>query len=112
MSLLPSSALVAVAQVLGFGAKKYAPNNWRKVDRRSRYLDATLRHLAAYNQGEDCDPESGISHLAHAACSCLFLLACELEDHGEDDRHTTIARKEIEEQERQEHEAYQDLFGC
>ena len=73
--LMPWAAAGAVVDVLGFGAKKYAPDNWRKVpDARGRYFDAALRHLIAWQQGERLDPESGLSHLAHAACCVLFLL--------------------------------------
>ncbi len=87
--LLPTVALEAIAQVLAFGARKYAPNGWRKVDKRTRYYGATLRHLFAWHRGETLDPESGLPHLAHAACSLLFLLESELSGFGEDDRPTT-----------------------
>jgi hypothetical protein len=30
--------------------------------------------MLAWNDGESVDPETGISHLAHAACNLLFLL--------------------------------------
>jgi len=33
-----------------------------------------LRHLTAWWAGEDLDPESGLHHLAHAACCLMFLL--------------------------------------
>lgn len=72
MGLLPWGPLREVAKVLTFGARKYAPNNWKKVTPPSRYFDAALRHLAAYEEGEDDDEESGLSHLAHAA-SCLLI---------------------------------------
>lgn len=67
-------ALDDVAQVLGFGAAKYERHNWRKGIHWSRVLDAAFRHLRAFNEGEDIDPESGQPHLAHAACCVLFLL--------------------------------------
>lgn len=77
-SLLPAGALAAVVGVLEFGARKYAPDNWRLVpDARRRYFDAAQRHLWAWWQGERLDPESGCHHLAHAACCVLFLLALE-----------------------------------
>ena len=72
---MPWSAAGVVVDVLGFGARKYAPDNWRTVpDARGRYFDAALRHLIAWQQGEQIDPESGLPHLAHAACCVLFLL--------------------------------------
>lgn len=84
--LLPFVALEQVSAVLAFGAKKYAAHRWRKIDKRSRYFSATLRHLFAYAKGEDKDPESGLPHLAHAACSVLFLLEASVSGLGEDDR--------------------------
>ncbi len=73
--LLPPSALLAIARVLTFGAKKYSPDNWKHVKgAKERYLDAMMRHILAYNSGEINDPESGENHLAHAGCCLMFLL--------------------------------------
>lgn len=78
--LMPFRALDEIAQVLGHGARKYGDDNWRLVaDGRRRYIAATLRHISAYQQGEQNDPESTLHHLSHAACSLLFILALELE---------------------------------
>jgi hypothetical protein len=60
-----------VLKVLEFGAKKYAPDNWKHVEG-SRYDDAMLRHIQAYLGGEMNDPETGLHHLAHATCCILF----------------------------------------
>lgn len=80
-SLLPWRGLAAVVDVLEFGARKYAPGNWRKVpDARQRYTDALLRHVVAYAGGETHDPESSLHHLAHAGCCVLFLLEFEAAD--------------------------------
>jgi len=79
--LLPPQALGAIVDVLTFGARKYSPDNWRKVpDARDRYTDAMLRHILAWMGGEANDAESGYPHLAHAGCCLLFLLQVELED--------------------------------
>lgn len=73
--LMPAIAEAKVVEVLTYGAKKYAPDNWRQVpDWRARYLAALLRHVAAWRMGEEIDPESGLPHLAHAVCSLLFLI--------------------------------------
>lgn len=74
MDLLDSDAIEQLAMVLGFGAKKYAAHNWRAGISTSRLVAAALRHLFAYLRGEDKDPESGLSHVAHAMCCCMFLL--------------------------------------
>lgn len=74
-SLLPAGSVDRVIDVLELGATKYAPNNWQHVsDARTRYYDATMRHLSTWWQGETHDAESGLHHLAHAACCILFLL--------------------------------------
>jgi len=83
-SLLPFKALKEVVDVLTYGAKKYAPDNWKKVpNAKQRYIDAGFRHFTAYAAGEKLDPETGKSHLAHALCCLLYLLAFEIgEDRG------------------------------
>lgn len=87
MGLLPRHSLEQVASVLGFGAQKYDAHNWRKGMKWSRLIDAALRHIHALNDGEDHDPESGMSHAAHAACCLLFLIQYQ-KDHPEmDDRY-------------------------
>jgi len=73
--LLPMGPVARVVDVLTFGATKYAPDNWQQVaEPGGRYFAAALRHLAAWSDGERLDPESGLPHLAHAACCLLFLL--------------------------------------
>lgn len=72
-SLIPTSATLALAQVLTYGAKKYKPNNWQQVDDTTRYVDALYRHLEAWRSGELTDSESGLSHLAHAMTNIVFL---------------------------------------
>jgi len=75
MDLLPFESLEKVAEVLTYGAEKYADNNWKFVpDAVQRYEAALLRHLSAYKKGEQRDQESGLSHLAHLATNALFLL--------------------------------------
>lgn len=74
-SLVPTIAIKSLAEVLTFGASKYAPNIWQKVnDGERRYLDALYRHLEAYRSGEKIDNDSGLSHLKHAITNLSFLL--------------------------------------
>jgi hypothetical protein len=73
--LLPPLALEEVAKVLTVGAQKYSRENWRFVDDGPRrYFDALQRHVWAWKRGETLDPETGLSHLAHAGCCLMFLL--------------------------------------
>lgn len=86
LQLLPFTALTEVGLVLAFGAKKYSAHNWRQGMRWTRVVGAALRHLFAWLRRESRDPETGLSHLAHAACMVLFVLEYELLKVGEDDR--------------------------
>lgn len=73
--LVPWGAMEEVTKVLTYGARKYAPDNWKLVpDARPRYTSAALRHFVAWIRGERLDPETGLHHLAHAVCCLLFLI--------------------------------------
>lgn len=72
-------SLEAISKVLTFGSKKYADHNWQHVeDGEQRYKAALMRHVLASAKGEKVDSETGLSHLAHAACCVLFMLELEL----------------------------------
>lgn len=78
--LIPPIAELEVAKVLEYGARKYDPDNWRKIeDARNRYYAAARRHLNAWRTGEYHDLESRLPHLAHAITSLMFILELELE---------------------------------
>lgn len=75
MAAIPPFAEIEVAKVLAFGAKKYSRGNWSLLPNlQTRYMDAALRHLNAVRRGEVADDESGLHHLAHAACCVMFML--------------------------------------
>ena len=75
MHLLPPEALRQVAEVLKHGADKYGAWNWREAGiNASTYIAAINRHLSAWQDGEDLDPESGESHIAHVAACCAILM--------------------------------------
>lgn len=78
MDLLDGLALEEVGRVLDFGATKYSPDNWRAGICKGRLLAAAIRHIYASVRGERKDPESGLSHLAHAMCCLMFALHFEL----------------------------------
>lgn len=85
-TLVPFEGLDEIVKVLMFGAQKYDRDNWRHVDNAmQRYTAAAFRHLTAYSKGELVDSETGVSHLAHAGCCLLFMLALEKQN-GSDAR--------------------------
>lgn len=86
VNLVAPDFIFAVSDVLAFGAAKYAAWSWSEGKPWSKDLAATQRHLLSWASGEDCDPESGLSHLAHAACDIMFLIVSQLHGLGTDDR--------------------------
>lgn len=74
LELLPVDSLIEVTKVLQFGAEKYGKWNWSKGLNYTRIIGAILRHTFLYLGGEDKDQESGLNHIAHVACNCLFLI--------------------------------------
>lgn len=86
MDLLPPELLFGVATILEFGANKYAARNWEKGMDWGRVFGALMRHMWAWWRGEKNDPETGYSHLWHAATNIAFLIAYEQRNVGKDDR--------------------------
>lgn len=87
LDLVPYLPTLEAAKVLTFGAQKYDDHNWRKGFPFSRIKSSLDRHVGAWWNGEDLDPETGISHLAHARCNIDFLLEFTLTGTGTDDRY-------------------------
>lgn len=65
--LLPTHAILRLAQHFQAGAKKYQKNNWRKGIPLSRYLDSAFRHWCAMC---DClkDEDHGAATMWNIAC--------------------------------------------
>lgn len=81
------NAINGVSVVADFGARKYARNNWKKGLPYTPTIDALLRHLTKFINGEDIDEESGLPHVDHVAWNALALsemtrLHPELDDRG------------------------------
>ena len=83
---MPWAAVTEIAEVLTFGAEKYDANNWCRGARWGRYFAALCRRIFAWWGGEEKDPETGKSHLAHAGCCLLFLMEYQRNNWGSDDR--------------------------
>lgn len=73
LSLIPLSTLRDEARVWMYGEKKYARFNWMKGMPWSVPFACALRHLEAWQRGEELDAESGLPHLAHAMCNLRML---------------------------------------
>ena len=87
LGLVPPYAMEQTSWVHKLGAEKYGPWNWRETGVcASTYVNAILRHLNAWRDGESLDPESGITHLAHIACSANILMDAEVCGKLQDDR--------------------------
>ena len=87
LSLVPKEAFWGMAQALTFGANKYAADNFKEGIEYRRLADAVLRHLTAWVDGENNDPESGLSHLDHALASLAMLKYMEINRPDMDDRY-------------------------
>lgn len=86
-SVLPTPVMAEVALGMFEGALKYGRHNYRAVGvRGSIYYDATMRHLTSWWEGEDLDPESGLSHITKAISSLTVLRDSMIRNNWEDDR--------------------------
>lgn len=84
--LLAPEYLEGTADILAFGANKYGSRNWEAGMAWSRPFAALMRHMWAWWRGEHLDAETGKSHLWHASCCLMFLVAYEARKTGKDDR--------------------------
>lgn len=97
LDLIPPAAEILEAVVLGLGARKYGGAfNWRSTNVKATiYVAATKRHLAQWLDGENDDPESGVSHLAHARACLGILIDALATGHLVDDRPEPGAATEL-----------------
>lgn len=94
LEYLVYSVLEDDARCLKHGADKYGIRNWLKNPiQSSTYEGAMLRHLKAWLEGEDIDPDSGYSHLTHLRACCAVVL--DAESHGTliDDRNRVESKE-------------------
>lgn len=87
LSLLPREFLEEVSKAFMHGEKKYGRYNYRSGMDWHRITAACLRHISAFNEGEDKDSESGLSHLGHAGACIAMLLVYVNNGLGKDTRH-------------------------
>ena len=75
LSLVPPALVIGASEGLAVGAEKYGPFNWRQYPVEvMTYVEAALRHLAAFADGEDCASDSGVHHLKHVVAGLAVLL--------------------------------------
>lgn len=85
--LIPPKVMDEIAQVYTYGANKYGPRNWEAPGfEYGRLFGAIMRHLWLWWAGQEFDPESGLSHLAHAASTIMFLMQYRHSGAGTDNR--------------------------
>lgn len=74
ISTMSGVVLQEVGVAMLEGARKYGRHNYRVSGvRASVYYDAAFRHLIAWFEGQDTDPDSGINHVTKSIAS-LFVL--------------------------------------
>ena len=71
--LLSKEVAEGEARVWQMGAKKYARGQWLKGMYWTTAADSLTRHLVAFLNGEDLDPESGLPHVDHIVTSAKIL---------------------------------------
>jgi hypothetical protein len=87
LTKLPAVAIVHGAHAMMDGAKKYGAYNWRaKKVVAHIYVDAALRHLTSWFEGEELASDSKVHHLGHAIACCAILLDAQETGNLVDDR--------------------------
>lgn len=88
--VLPRWVMLLVGRVMQIGAAKYGAFNYRESNVWAMtYVDAIERHMQLWQDGEDDDPETGVSHLAHVIAGCAILLDTQANGRLGDDRQKT-----------------------
>lgn len=99
LDLLERRADEEVARALQTGAAKYGRKNYRTIEVfATTYGAAIRRHAGAWLSGEDLDPETGLSHLAHVGANLHVLFGAEEAGTLVDDRGP--AERTLEQEER------------
>lgn len=87
MSTVPSGVMAEVGVAMLEGAAKYGRHNYRCAGvRASVYYDALMRHMMAWWEGEDIDPDSGLSHVTKAITTLVVLRDAMMQGMCTDDR--------------------------
>lgn len=84
---IPAPVIWELAVAMFEGALKYARHNYRAVGvRASVYYDALNRHVDAWWDGQDIDPDSGLHHITKAIATLFVLRDSMIRGNWVDDR--------------------------
>lgn len=87
LSTVPSNVLMEVGAAMLEGARKYGRHNYREAGvRASVYYDGLMRHMMAWWEGQDIDPDSGLNHVTKAIATLVVLRDAMMNDMLTDDR--------------------------
>jgi hypothetical protein len=96
LSLIPRAALDQCARAFMLGEQKYGRYNFYNGMEASRLVAACLRHVTAWNEGEETDPESGASHLGHALACISMILQQQHLGTLKDNRYTKVSPANVD----------------
>jgi hypothetical protein len=86
-STIPAPVIAELGVAMLEGALKYGRHNYRSIGvRASVYYDAAGRHLDSFWEGEDIDPDSGLSHITKAIATLVVLRDAMIRGKMVDDR--------------------------
>ena len=87
LHLVPAHVIAGESLALLDGALKYGRTNWRVTGvRASIYVDACKRHIEAWFEGREADPDSGLHDLWHAKACLTIILDAQAAGKLTDDR--------------------------
>jgi hypothetical protein len=86
--VVPQRVVAETGLAMLEGARKYGSYNWRDAGvRASVYYDAVVtRHLGAWWEGQDTDPDSDLSHVTKAIAGLMILRDSMMHGNWVDDR--------------------------
>lgn len=88
LSLLPGSAMGEISKAFMYGESRYGRYNFKSHGGMewTRLIAAIMRHVSAFNDGEDLASDSGLNHIAHAGAGIMMLLDYITTSNGTDNR--------------------------
>lgn len=78
LSFLPKEAVWEIGKAFSYGEIHYGANNWKNGLKVTYLIDAALRHIFQFLDGENLDSKSKCHHLGSAIanlCMAIWMLA-------------------------------------